>query len=51
MTRFLRFLFMPCEGYTELMSASMDTELSRLDRIAVWLHAVYCLGSGFKWNF
>ena len=44
MTRFLQFLFMPCEGYTELISASMDTDLSRLDRCAVRLHATFCKG-------
>lgn len=42
MRRFFQFLFMPCEGYTELLSASMDTKLSRLDRFAVRLHTLYC---------
>jgi len=42
MKRFFQFLFMPCEGYTELLSASMDTRLSRLDRVAVRLHTIYC---------
>lgn len=37
-------LFMPCEGYTELISASMDADLSRLDRFAVRLHATFCKG-------
>jgi len=44
MRRFFQFLFMPCEGYTELISASMDTDLSRLDRFAVRLHATFCKG-------
>ncbi len=44
MRRFFQFLFMPCEGYTELISASMDTDLSRLDRFAVRLHALFCKG-------
>ena len=42
MRRFFQFLFMPCEGYTELISASMDGDLSRLDRVAVRLHSTYC---------
>ena len=44
MRRFFQFLFMPCEGYMELVSAAMDTELSRLDRFAVRLHTTYCKG-------
>ena len=44
MRRFFQFLFMPCEGYTELISVSMDTDLSRLDQFAVRLHAIYCKG-------
>ncbi len=44
MKRFFQFLFMPCEGYTELISASMDTDLTRLDRCAVRIHATFCKG-------
>ena len=44
MKRFFQSLTMPCEGYTELMSASMDSDLSRLDRFAVRLHTIYCKG-------
>ena len=42
MRRFFQFLFMPCEGYAELISTSMDTDMSRLDRCAARLHAIYC---------
>lgn len=42
MRRFFQFLFMPCEGYTELISAAMDGDLSSLDHVAVRLHSTYC---------
>lgn len=35
---------MSCDGDTDLFSASMDTDLSRLDRFAVRLHATFCKG-------
>ena len=44
MRRFLQLLFMPCEGFTELISASMETDVSSLDRFAVRLHAMCCKG-------
>ncbi len=44
MRRIFHFLFMPCEGHTELISASMDRNLSRSERYALRLHLLYCSG-------
>lgn len=42
MKRFIRLLFMPCEGVTGLVSEALDRDLTRAERIAVRIHMVYC---------
>lgn len=42
MKRFFQLLFAPCEGITGLVSESLETDLTRPERLAVWIHLRYC---------
>ncbi len=37
-----RLLNLPCEGMTRLASESLDRDLSRLERVALRTHLLYC---------
>jgi predicted anti-sigma-YlaC factor YlaD len=37
-----RLLNLPCEGMSRLASESLDRELSRLERVALRSHLLYC---------
>jgi hypothetical protein len=39
-----RLLNLPCRDMTHLASASLECNLSRLERIALKLHVLYCIG-------
>jgi hypothetical protein len=39
-----RLLNLPCREMTRLASASLEGDLSRLERIALRTHALYCIG-------
>ena len=42
MKRFFRLLFMPCDGISELVSESLDRDLTSVERFGAWLHLLYC---------
>ena len=42
MKRFFGLLFMPCNGISELVSESLDRDLTPVERFAVRLHLLYC---------
>jgi hypothetical protein len=37
-----RLLNLPCQGMTRLASESLDRDLGRLERVALWAHLLYC---------
>jgi predicted anti-sigma-YlaC factor YlaD len=37
-----RLLTLPCEGMTRLASESLDRDLTRLERVALRSHLLYC---------
>jgi hypothetical protein len=39
-----RLLNLPCREMTRLASASLEGDLSRLERIALRTHSLYCIG-------
>jgi hypothetical protein len=39
-----RLLNLPCDGMTRLASESLDRDLSRLERLALRSHLIYCSG-------
>jgi hypothetical protein len=38
-----RLLNLPCEGVSRLTSRSLDGELGRMERFALWSHLLYCV--------
>ena len=42
MKRLFVLLFMPCDGISELVSESLDRNLTPIERVAVGVHLLYC---------
>ncbi len=40
--RLVQLLFTPCDGISELVSESLDRDLTRTERFGVRLHLTYC---------
>jgi len=41
--RFFHVLFASCDGISALSSESLDRDLTRVERLAVRFHALYCV--------